>query len=315
MNSRLAKEHSKTLAQFATVARERAEANPSDPWLAIVAKNQVDNASAAGLTARVSDALDAGEVLEWRFIGSRLHSGALPLDFLSRLAAPLNSLLVRAAYFARNKVDAMYGAADELSREIDLSLVGVAPGSTRLFIRGSAVPDLTGSSAFTEGVEGLFGVLSHNSNFAEFYDQIGEIGERAAEALHDTLKAVETEECSMHLTWHTSGQPRQFDATYDNVVHMRALLEGIKDDREYHESLSGRITLLSINGRLQLERDDGSRATVRFKPRAQAALVGTLTLNTPVQLDVVAKVTVDPVSGGEIKRYSLISLDSPLLSQ
>ncbi|MFT3818285.1 MAG: hypothetical protein QM750_11735 [Rubrivivax sp.] len=313
MNPKALREHRTALDAFAKETEASAAALPDDWWLSAIAQNQRDNAEDAARKVAIAEALDAGELLEWRFVGNRLRLGALPLEFLSRVAAPLNNLLLRAAYFARNKTEAMYGAADDLSRELALSVVGVAPGSTRLFIRGNALPDLTGKSALSDGIEGLFDVLAHSSDFQQFYEHLDDIGERASEALHDTLKALETEECSVEVRWHRPDNHREFSATYDRVVQMRALLQGIGEAQERHERLSGRITLLSVNGRLQLELDNGRRAAVRFKPRTQAGLVAALTLNAPVTLDVSAKVTNDPISGEEIKRYSLVSLDSPLL--
>lgn len=314
MSARTLREHGEVLRSFAEAADAASKAAPDD-WLALLtAKNQSDNAEAAERAAAVALALDAGELIEWRFVGQRLKHGALPLEFLSRLAAPLNNLLVRAAYFTRTKTEAMYGAADDLSKEISLSLVELAPGSSRVFIRGNSALDTTGHSAFVDGLNGLFEVLTHSSDFQQFYDHLDDIGERASEALHDTLKALESEECSVELKWHGADRERHFEASFDKVVQMRALLEGIGDAKERQERLSGRISLLSVNGRLQLELNDGTRATVRFKPRTQYRFVSELTLNAPVNLDVVAKVTLDPISGEEIKRYSLVSLDAPLLS-
>lgn len=313
MSTRSLRDHSKQLEAFAASATARASSQPDDWLLAITAKNQRDSADEARLDAVREEAAQRGELLEWRFVGQRLNQGALPLDFLSKLAAPLNNLLVRSAYFSRTHTEPMYGAADELSREIGLSLIGVAPGSTRLFISGSATPDTTGDSAFWDGVSSVIDVLSNSANFEQFFDRLDDIGERAAEALHQTLKAIEGEECSMQLTWHGSGGFRTVEATFDRVVQMRTLLDGFSDSEERQERLSGRVSLLSVKGRMQVEMDDGSKATVRFKPRTQAALVAGLTLNAQVQLDVAVRVTHDPISDHDVKRYSLLGLDAPLL--
>lgn len=313
MSARSLHEHGKTLTEFAKSSEARAQMAPHD-WLAeLTAKNQRQSAVEVQLSAAQADAEESGEILEWRFMGRRLQHGELPLDFVAKLAAPLNNLLVRSAYFARNKVDAIYSASDDLSKEIGLSIVGIAPGSTRLLLRGSASPDTTGQSAFSEGVAGLFEVLSSTSSFEQFYDRLDDIGERAAEALHDTLKAVESEECAVEIRWHRMGHDSLVQATFDRVVQMRALLEGITDAQERRETLSGRISLLAVNGRIQLETDEGRRVSVRFKPRTQTMAVSDLTLNAPVKLEVSVRVTHDPIGGGEIKRYTLLTRHTPLL--
>lgn len=313
--SRKLRDHGVALSHFAAETERQAASDPNDWLLPIVAKNQRVAAEEILRAADIEDAQPAGEILDWRFIGNRLPRGEMPLDFLSRLAAPLNNLLVRAAYFARTGTEAMYGAADDLSREIGLSLVGLAPGSTRLIIRGNAMPDLTGASALSDGLNGIFGLMSTAAtDAAGFYDRLDDIGERASEALHGTLKAIEGEECSVEVTWHgAAAAPRVFAVTFDRVVQLRTMLEGVQNVHEVQERLVGQITLLSTNGRIQLVLHSGQRVTVRFKPKSQATLVANLTLNAAVSLDVVAKVSLDPISGDEIKRYSLVSLDAPLL--
>ena len=302
------------MSDFAKATEAQALIDQSNWLLAIAAKNQRASADEALRVADREAALERGELLELRFSGARLKGGALPLDFLARLAEPLNNLLVKAAYFARNKSEAMYGAADDLTREIALSLVDVAPGSTRVFIQGNASPDMTGSAALVDGVEGILTLLSSSADFQQFYSHIDDIGERATEALRDTLRAVESEECSVEFTWHSSSKSsRTVSATHDRIVQMRALLEGLDEVQERTEHLEGRVLLLAVNGRIQLQLNDGKKATVRFRPRMQAQLVAGLTLNSFVGLDVVAKVVKDPISGEDVKRYSLTSLATPLL--
>ena len=58
---------------------------------------------------------------------------------------------------------------------------------------------------------------------------------------------------------------------------------------------------------------DETRAVVRFKPRRHAAIVSTLHLDSFVTVEVVAKISPNPITGGEIKRYTLVALDAPLL--
>lgn len=316
MSRKSIREHAAQLAKFA----EDSEADTSNgptAWLQpIVAKNQRAAAEEAMRAALVEEATESGELIEWRFVGARLHDGHMPLDFLAKLAGPLNNLLVRAAYFARTGREAMYQSADEVSREISLSLVGLVPGSTRLLIRGNTAIDATGVSALSTALGGVLSVLSSVTpkGAGEFFNHLDDIGERAAEALHDTLKAVEGEECSVELKWHLPGGGEQVaQLTYDRVVQMRALLDSVTGVEERRERVSGLVQLLSANGRIQVLTATGARVTVKYRPRSQAEFVSKLTLNAAVDLDVRVKIGRDPISGDEIRRYSLVPTDGPVL--
>lgn len=318
MTDRSVRDHATQLAHFAEQSEAKLRAGGTDWFLPIVANNHRAAAQAALRSAAIAEAVELGELVEWRFVGSRLHDGKMPLEFLAKLASPLNNLLLRAAFFARTGTEAMYSAADDLGREMALSLVGLEAGSTRLLIRGNASPDTTNVSALSIALDNVFAVLDSTQvgNALSFFEHLDDLGERASEALHETLKAIESEECSLEVKrFEPSGAVRVVQATYDRVVQMRALLDGSGDVAEGQERLSGLITLLSTNGRIQLTLADGSRATVRYKPRTQAQLVESLTLNAAVELDVRAQIRRDPITGADIKRYSLLSLEAPLLGR
>ena len=305
--------HARALADFAKDAQTLSEERPDDWLAAIAAKNQSDQAGNAMRAAEAAETAERGELIELRLQGARLKNGQLPLELLSRLSEPLNRLLVRAASFARHGVEAAHGAVDDLARDLSLAVVDLAPGSTRVFIKGNLAPDLTGESALEEGLAGVIALLEDTAGPDQFYSHIDDIGERAASALRDTLRAIESEECSLELRWYRPDGDRSVSATFDRVVQMRAMLEGLEQAREVQERLTGTVVLLAKKGSLHLELRDGTRAVVRFKPRRHAAIVSTLHLDSFVTVDVVAKISPNPLTGGEIKRYTLMSLDAPLL--
>ena len=309
MSVRDLRAHHQQLDEFASSAEHAAREHPDD-WLAgLAAQNQRANADEAGRLLAIAEAEELGELVELHLSGPRLRHGFLPLEFLARVAQPLNNLLVRSAYFVKTKADAMYGAADEVSRDMGLALVGVGAGSTRLMIAGRSTPDTTGFSAFEEGMSGLFSVLDNSGDFRSFFEHLDDIGERGAEALHAVLKAVEGEECSLELLWHRPDAPRHFSAPFERIVQLRALLDGIDDQIERSGELAGLVTLLSANGRIQLELGDGRKATIRFRPKTQAAMVARLTLNAGVVVTVQTKVTRDPITGDDIERHALSTID------
>ena len=301
--------HRQQLEDFASSAERAARELPDDWLAALAAQNQRANADDAGRMLAIAEAEALGELVELHLSGPRLRHGFLPLEFLARVAQPLNNLFVKSAYFVKTKADAVYGAADDVSREMGLALVGVGAGSTRLMIAGQSTPDTTGFSAFEEGKSGLFSVLDNSGDFRSFFEHLDDIGERGAEALHSLLKAVEGEECALEMVWHRPVDPRHFIAPFERIVQLRALLDGIGDQVERSGELEGLVCLLSANGRIQLELADGRKASIRFRPKTQAAMVARLTLNSAVHVTVQTKVTRDPITGDDIERHALSSID------
>lgn len=312
MTSEFLKRHAEELRRNASETLERAASDPGNWLLQASARNQLDAAAEAERNLAIEEVGVSFDALEWRLVGQRLKLGEVPMALLARLADPLNKLLLRAAYFARNGIEPSQGVGDDLTNELDLRLVGVAPGSARLFIRGNSNPDTTGASALGSAVDNLFNVLTATNDFTEFYERLGEIGESAAHALRDTLKALEQEECSLEVKWHSAHNARQWSATFDQVVRVRGLLDGTTEPTFRQSILRGMVTLLAVSGRLQIADEAGVKRTIRFGPKQQGEQVGALRLGQHVELAVTERVVVDPITDYELVRYTLNPPQGPL---
>lgn len=299
------RKHAASLAAHAVETARRAEENPDDWLLGIVAENQRDAALQVERDAAAEDAAEAG-VLEWRLNGARLRGGEVPLTLLARLADPLNKMLTRAAFFASNHEEPPHGVPDAWARALDLRLAEIAPGSARLMIRGNPWPDTTGKSALEDAIGNVFNALAFTADFSQFYERLSDIGEGASTALRDTLRAIETEECSLDLVWHKPSEYRRWRASTLEVTQVRALLDGTAEPRYRDSMVSGTVHLLALSGRIQLLTDTGRRITIRFNPKTQAGEVAGLTLGQVIQLPVRERIVVDPLSAEEVSRYRLL---------
>lgn len=305
MSTEYFKKHLQELTQNAAETRSRADKNPEDWLLQVVAKNQQDAALEAFRELSICEAGETSEALEWRLVGQRLKFGEIPLSLLARIAEPLNKLILRAAYFARNRLEPQSGTGEDLASELDLRLVGVASGSARLFIKGNTFVDMTGRSALSDGIENLFEALTATDDFSAFYERLGDLGEAAAHSLRETLKAIEQEECSLELRWHSFIEPKSWLATFDKVVQVRTLLDGTTDPVFRQAIVRGTVGLLAANGRLQVIDASLHKLTIRFSPKLQAEQVGALHLGQYVELSVTERAVIDPISGEELKRFTL----------
>lgn len=312
MTREFQKRHAEQLRRNAAETFERAAQEPDDWLLQSIAKNQLDAAAEAERDLVLEEAGATYEALEWRMIGQRLKLGEVPLTLLARLAGPLNRLILRAAFFARNGVEPSPSVGEDMTDELDLRLAGIAPGSARLFIRGNSMADTTGQSALNQAIDNLFDVLNSTEVFTDFYERLGDIGESAAHALRDTLKALEQEECSLEVRWHSRDNARAWSASFDQVVRVRSLLDGSAEPTFRQGLLKGMISLLAMNGRLQVIDDSGTKKTVRFNPKHQSDQVQSMRLGQLVELSVTERVVVDPITDYELVRYTLNSLSGPI---
>ncbi|MGE6213776.1 hypothetical protein [Comamonas aquatica] len=308
MNLAFLQQHAEKLREFATSTAQRSAQEPANQLLKIAAKNQLSAARQAEIQLEEAKGVHAAQALEWRLIGQSTEGGAVPMGLLARLSDPLNKLLLRAAYFARNHEEPDNGTGEGFANEMNLKLAGLAEGSARLFIVGNTTPDMTGSTALVEGVEHLFATLNSGKDAAEFYSSLDGLGEMAADALHDVLYAIEKEECSVEVKWHANGAAKSKMISYSEVIHIRTLLKSTKDPEPKDSEIQGSVSLLSSTGRIQVLTASGEKINIKFKPKAQADGVSAMRLGQIVNLPVSVTVFRDPVSATEIKKYKLRSI-------
>ena len=305
MNLQRSREHAKTLRAFAEETKERAAAEPDNFLLGLIAKNQLDAAEDQELKLCLAEGKAASESLEWRLIGQTTKNGEVPLALLGKLADPLNKLLLRAAYFARTGEELARTAAESFSREMNLKLAGLAEGSARLLIVGNTMPDTTGSAPLVEGIDHLLDAFQESGGAVTFYESLANLGEQATHSLHDVLKAIEQEECSIEITRHSADKPRSEILRHDQVVKLRNMLSGSSSPEDENSEVSGLVALLSSRGRIQVTTLTGEKINVRFRPKADGAWVEDLRLGQAVTLKTKAKVFRDPSSGEETRVHRL----------
>lgn len=310
MNLDRLKDHAAQLRIFARESEARAAAEPENFMLQLVAKNQRDASEDVDMEYLLAAGQQSAQSLEWRLIGERTKGGRVPMALLAKLADPLNKLLLKASFFARNKEDPSRGVGQMFSNEMNLKLAGLAEGSARLFIVGNTAADATGSAPLEEGLEHILDALASGEQPGAFYESLGDLGEQASNALHDVLKAMEQEECSVEVTWHSGAEGRSQALGFDQIVRMRSMLSDSVDGSPEDDEVSGIIGLLASSGRIQIVRETGEKTNVRFKPKSQGDWVSKLRLGQAVTLKTKAKIYKDPASGEETRVHRLSGTDA-----
>ena len=240
------------------------------------------------------------EVFEVRLIGNQIPRGAIPLQLLANLADPLNKLFANASYNIKHKIDA-YILPHDWIQEIDLRLVKIASGSSRLIITGNTTTDLAGDSPLQDSFEALFDLLNDHSE--AFTDKLHTIGGKAGKGLSNFLSVMQHEHLSCEITWVAPNNKKfQWEATPHDIAHLHGLLEDAGDPVETKTELSGRITLLADTGRIELRTEEGTKKKVAYG-KENLEQIEEFTIHQWVTIPVIKIVYNDPITGREVTKY------------
>jgi len=304
MSSRFLREHAQTLASFAKETSERARREPEDFFLQLAAANQHQSALEVERQALLVEAEEAGELVDLRLIGPRAN-GSISLDWFIAVMDPLSKAWKLAAHRLRYGRDAARGVGSDVVSALNLKLAGLGYGSTRIFVTGNVLPDLTGESLLQATLTQTFRLL--NSKQEDFYDAIDAIGGRSAHQMSEFMKALDDSGLAAEFTWQSPRGREVWDGRPDEITRIRALLDTIREPERYEEVLEGRVAGITDTGRLDLRTDDG-KISVRF-PLRLTDQVQRLTITSLARIRVETSKYWDSVEKRGIYKRQLLSVE------
>jgi hypothetical protein len=304
MTSKFLRDHSDALASFAKATRERAVAAPDDFFLQLAAKAQEDAAYDTARSLALEQAEEAGELVDVRLIGPRAD-GSISLDWFIAAMEPLSKAWKLAAHRLRYGHDAARGVGSDVVNALNLKLAGLAYGSTRIFVTGNAMPDLTGESLLQATLTQTFLLL--NARQEDFYDAVDAMGGKSAHQLSEFMKALDTAGLAAQVTWQSPKGRRFWEGRPDEITRIRALLDTLREPERYEELIDGRVAGITDTGRLDLRTDDG-KVSVRF-PLQLTEQVQRLTITSPARLLVETARYWDSVEKRDIYKRKLIRVE------
>ncbi|NLR74008.1 hypothetical protein [Leeia aquatica] len=304
MSSKFLREHTATLKDFAAATEKRAQAAPDDFLLQLTAKNQRQAAEDAQHQLLLLEAAEVGELVDLRLLGPRAN-GSISLDWFLEAMSPLSKAWKLAAHRLRYGHDANRSVDAEVVSALNLKLAGIGYGSTRIFVTGNALPDLTGESLLQTTLTQVFRLL--NSHQDEFYDAVDAVGGKSARQLSEFMKALDGAGLAAQFTWQSprgklfwEGQPRE-------IVRIRSLLDTFCEPERYVEVIEGRVAGITDTGRLDLRTDDG-KISIRF-PLRLTEQVQRLTITSVTRIKVETSKYWDSVGKKDIYKRQLISVE------
>lgn len=275
MSKKFIHEHADSLRRFAEETSKRASEAPNDFFLQVAAKNQQSAAEAAQHELLIEDAYEAGELVDLRLLGPRAN-GSISLDWFLKAMAPLSRSWKLAATRLRHGNDATRVIGDDITNALNLKLAGIGYGSTRIFVTGNAIPDLTGESLLQATLAQVFLLL--NANADDFYDAVDAVGGRSAHQLGEFMKELDNGGFAAQFVWQSPKGRMTWDGRPNEITRIRALLDTIREPERYEESITGRVAGITDTGKLELRTDDG-KIMIRF-PLSLTEMVQRLTITS-----------------------------------
>ncbi len=303
MSSKYLKEHAEALSKFAGETADRARNSPDDFFLGLAAKNQEDAWREVVHQLQLDEAEEAGELVDLRLLGARAN-GSISLDWFLRAMDPLSRAWKLAAHRLRYGRDAARGVGADVVSALNLKLAGIGYGSTRIFVTGNAMPDLTGESLLQATLVQIFRLL--NAKQDDFYDAVDAVGGRAAHQLGEFIKELDQAGLAAQFTWQSPRGREFWEGRPDEIVRIRALLDTIREPERYLETITGRVAGITDTGRLELRTDDG-KVVVRF-PLKLTDQVQRLTITSITTIQVETARYWDSLQKKDVYKRQLVSV-------
>lgn len=305
MSSKFLSDHATSLSKNAKKTRARAEDAPNDFFLQLAAKNQEDAAHAVAQQVALFEAEEIGELVDLRLIGPRAN-GSISLDWFVAAMTPLSKAWKLAAHRLRYGSDApRSGAGADVISALNLKLAGLAYGSTRIFVTGNSMPDMTGESLLQATLTQTFRLL--NSQHDDFYDAVDAVGGKSAHQLSEFMKSLDAAGLAAQFTWQSPKGLKYWEGRPDEITRIRALLDTLKEPEVYEEVMHGRVAGITDTGRLDLRTDEG-KISIRF-PLKLTEQVQRLTITSDAQVQVQTARYWDSVEKRDIFKRQLIQVN------
>ncbi|MYE23117.1 MAG: hypothetical protein F4Y01_04115, partial [Gammaproteobacteria bacterium] len=231
---------------------ERAAARSDDPLahrVFLASNRKLQEALERAL--RLAKSERAYEVICLRLHGTQMSQGSISLRALGKIVGPLNAALELSAWRAWDVEGHNTPVSTQLLRQLDLRLAGIETGSTELIIIGNTSPDLAGSSPLEDGLRGVFALLQ--SPPEDFAEHVHSIGLRAGRSLAQFTSYLCSENIAVELDWSAPERRYSWDGRPDEIVRVATLLEEIGEPDVCNERVRGRVNVLSVRGRLEVE--------------------------------------------------------------
>lgn len=284
----------------------RARAAPNEFAYELMLSSLLDHVRDLQNQLRLEKADRRHEVVELRFEGRRAVQGMLPLYTFANLVAGFGDTVHAAAQKIK------YGRrVRRLSRaivgELNLQVADVAPGSSRIFVRGDLNPDLLGRSLLEDALNQTLDILQYETE-EDLAGAVGAAGLRSARGLREMLDAAYKAHLSVQVRWdRPDATVVAWEASSDRAGHIASMLGTFSAREPERLTVTGEVVTLSLRGRFELE--TGTRLIAGEVPREVFDQIKAVHVGDAVVAQVERVVVVNTVTGTEKSDYTLLSIE------
>lgn len=248
------------------------------------------------------------ELVDFRINAPGLEQGAMPLGLLAKASNEIRKMIGHAALRLSEGGLRRHRVPNELYTFLNLRLVGILPGSSRLLVAADSHRDLFDDGLAKQALERIFAVLYSGGEGPDFLEAISDLGVSSTRQLRNFLHLLRDNGAEIDLSWKYSGLEAGFwhgtSAAISAVTTALDLAELTEtDDIE----IEGVIELLSKRERINLKLPSGEGIRILY-PRRLLPQVSELHLDQRVTLMCRVMQTSNPNTGEATTSYELLEI-------
>lgn len=210
---------------------------------------------------RIEKAKREKEFIEIRLKG-RSADGSISLKFLSELASGFSGTILSAS---KNIQFGNKGSREKITELIDtvnLRLIGLAPGSTRLYITANTAPDLFGNSLAEKSLKQSFHLLQSQSP-EQLIESASVMGKASVNSLRKFVSSINNNNLEVDIKWSSpENKPYEWIGEKQNMLSIVNSLSKIVMSEPETISFKGELITISMKGNFEII-DEQTKKTYR----------------------------------------------------
>lgn len=248
------------------------------------------------------------EHVELRLIASKFSDGSAPLGLVAQISDSFRHMVGYAALRLMQGGIEKKRVPKQLYQDLDLRLLGLLPGSSRIVVSANSNRNLFGDGIAKGSFERIFRLLLSNGDGEEFMESVADLGPKSSIWLRTLLDSIISESAEVEISWRYGGQlVYDWNANLNLLRKMTAALTATEVNVSDEAIISGSIELLSKNERIHLLSSEGERYKVLF-PKRLLPSVSELRLDQNVSLKCAVSEVVNPLTEEASTSYELLQI-------
>jgi hypothetical protein len=250
------------------------------------------------------------EHVELRLIAAKFSDGSAPLELIAKLSDNFRHTVGYAALRLIRGGSSKRRIPRRLYQDLDLRLLGLLPGSSRMVISVNSNRDIFDDGIAKGSLERIFRLLLTNGEGNEFMESVTDLGPQSSVWLRRLLDSIIGECADFEMLWRYRGDIiLSWQANQRILSRLSAALASTDVSIVEDLLISGNVELLSKRERIHLLSDDGNRYRILY-PKHLLPAVSELHLDQAVVLRCAVVEANNPLTEETTTSYELLDVVS-----